>query len=245
MARKRRSSLSRALSAVSSDSAVLEAVGADHRRSLAGGEQPGQHPALDVVEHIARPADVGLLVPGHPAQHPVAHEQPYHRRQIQPLLASLQRELDPRGGQLGIGGVQDHLLGEPAERDLRLAPLQRGQRQAQQHIAAAGEGGAGAGGLAGRMGGVGQGARCPAQPGSLRVHPQRPARVAVEPVAQVAGVAAYQAELLGVRAVRQQQRLLQQGAGGLVELGGAPAVQHLAQGCGHRSPPVGMPSART
>ena len=104
----------------------------------------------------------------------------------------------PAAASSGSAGGEHDLLGEAAEGDLRVGALEDGQREAGQHVPAAAERHLGAR-VARGVGGVGRARDGLDQPRHLAVDHEPPARVAVEPLAQGAGVAADEGDEIGVR----------------------------------------------
>ena len=60
--------------------------------------------------------------------------------QVALLVAADERELDAGVGQRWTARQEQDLLGEPAERDLGVGPFERGQGQAEEHVAPPPEG---------------------------------------------------------------------------------------------------------
>src|SRR5690606_2577160 len=75
---------------------------------------------------------------GHPDEDAVGQEQPDRGDEVGALIPAGDGEHDVL--QAGLSGGEHHLLGESAEGDLRGGALEDSQRQAEQDVAATGEG---------------------------------------------------------------------------------------------------------
>src|SRR6202035_421142 len=122
---------------------------------------------------------------------------------------------EPGSRQAGFGGGGEHVIGEAAERGLRVGTGERGQGQAERDVPAAAErlpvvSASGMGRVASQRGGL-------EQPDRLRVRGQPPAGLPAQPAAERRQVPPDQHERLGVVG-GDEQRLGEQGAEGALAL---------------------------
>ena len=117
----------------------LESAGADGRRAPAAGEQQGEYRPAYVVQHVGAGRQVRVLVSGDPAEHAPGEQQPDHGHEVGAVAPAVQGQREPRSRQAGFGGGGEHVVGEAAERGLRVGAGKRGQGQAESDVPAAAE----------------------------------------------------------------------------------------------------------
>lgn len=116
-------------------------------------------------------------------------------------------------------GGGEEIFGEAAEGDLAVAAFERGEGEAEECVAGAGEGFAVAG-FEGEARGVGGEGGELAEAGGLGCDDQGPAGVVRKPIGKPFAVAAHEDVVAGARAVGREERLLEEGAeGGAAFLG--------------------------
>ena len=98
----------------------LERAGADGRRAPAAGQQHAEYRPAHVVQHVGACRQVRVLVPGDPAEHAPGEQQPDHGHEVGAVAPAVQRQREPGGRQAGFGGGGEHVVGEAAERGLRV-----------------------------------------------------------------------------------------------------------------------------
>ena len=154
---------------------------------------------------------VRVLVSGDPAEHAPGEQQPDHGHEVGAVAPAVQGQREPGSRQAGFGGGGEHVVGEAAERGLRVGAGKRGQGQTESDVPAAAErlpvvSASGMGSVGSQRGGL-------EQPGRLRVCGQPPAGLPAQPAAERRQVPPDQYERLGVLG-GDKQRLGEQGAEG-------------------------------
>ena len=188
---------------------VGKGLGRHGRRPAGARQQHAQHRPVHVVEDVGPGGQVRVLVPGDPAQHPPAEQQPDDRDQIGPVRPAVQGQREPGSGQLRLGGGRQYFVGEAAERGLRSGVGECREGQAQRDVPAPAEWllvvpAHWVRRVRQRRGGL-------EQPGGLRVRGETPSGLAVQPVPQLGQVPPDQDQRLAV-GISNQQRPGQQSA---------------------------------
>ena len=130
------------------------------------------------------------------------------------IVDGLERKRDLLGGERGItGGEAGDLLGEPAERRLPLATLERGECQTQQHVASSVERLLRQR-IARRTGGIAEVSRRLVQAHEVGADRETPARVVGEPLLEKCRVPAHERKERAIGTVGRDERRQQEAAHG-------------------------------
>ena len=171
---------------------------------------------MDVVQDVAAVLQVLRFVAVDAGEYAQVLQEQRGADEVTPHLADVHVDVDAGGGERRILGRElGHALQEDTERRLALRSLEGRQREAQQHVAAAGERGVAILGVARWPGGIIQVGGRLVEASDLAVDDQAPAGVATEPLLQPVMMQADPSIRARTRADRADHRFTQERAEGL------------------------------